>query len=407
MIARGIVVGARGGLIEARLPGGRVGDGVAIASMPSIGGTVCALNAQRALVAPHDAIAGIAYGTPVYTDVSARRTMLGTCAFGRAIDARGRPLDGGAPLQGAGVRLDLSPVLPEARTPIAEPFWTGVPVIDGLLTFGRGARIGIFGAPGSGKSSLLESIVCGSCADAVVIALIGERGREAQCWIERRCAYQTVVCATSDRCAPERVRATQIAVAQAAALRARGLHVLLVLDSLARVATALREIAVAAGESSGRGGFPPSVFADLAKLAESAGTAGSGSTTLLATVLDDGDERDPISDAARALLDGHLILSRRMADAGRFPAIDVLASASRTMPLVVPPQHLAAAGALRATLALLEQTADARRIGIDPTEAVAQRAVALEERIETFLRAGASNPAATVAQLFAIAAELA
>lgn len=406
MIARGAVIGARGGLVEARLPGARVGDGVTIATDPRIGGSVCALDAERVLIAAHGAIGGLGYGTPVFAASSGQHLMLGTCALGRAIDARGEPLDGRPPPCGARVALDWVPLAPEARSPMSEPFWTRVPVVDGLLTFGRGARVGIFGAPGAGKSTLLESIVRGARADAVVVALVGERGREAQCWIECRTSYDTVVCATSDRSAAERVRAAYVAAAHAAALRARGLHVLLVLDSLARVAAALREIAVAAGESTGRGGFPPSVFADLAKLVESAGAAGTGSTTLVATVLDDGDERDPVSDAARALLDGHVTLSRRLADAGRFPAIDVLASASRTMSSVARPEHLAAAAAVRAALALLDQVGDARRIGIEPADPAAQRAVAAEERIEAFLRAATADPAATVAHLSDLAAEL-
>lgn len=406
MIARGVVTGARGGLVEARLPGARVGDGVTIATDPPIGGRVCALDAAHALIAAHGSITGIGYGSPVVADPSVGYAMLGACALGRAIDARGEPLDAGPPLRGARVPLDLTPVAPDARSPVAQPFWTGVPAIDGLLTIGRGARIGIFGPPGAGKSTLVEAIVNGAAADAVVVAPIGERGREAQRWIERCGGHCTVVCATGDRSAAERVRAAQVAAAHAAALRRRGLHVLFVLDSLARVAAALREIAVAAGETAGRGGFPPSVFADLARLVESAGAVGTASTTLVATVLDDGDDRDPVSDAARALLDGHLALSRRLAEAGRFPAIDVLASASRTMPAVVQPAHLAAASAVRAAIALLDRTDDARRVGIEATDPATQRAVAGEEGIEAFLRDLAGEPDATVARLCSLAAGL-
>jgi flagellar biosynthesis/type III secretory pathway ATPase len=180
-----------------------------------------------------------------------RRLCLGACAFGRAIDGYGRPLDGGPPPLGRRVGVALCPPRPAERAAVETPLWTGVRVIDGLLTIGRGARVGIFGAPGAGKTTLLESVVDGCSADAVVVALVGERGREAQRWIARRNERTTIICATSDRPAPERVCAAQVAVAHARALRERGLQVLFVLDSLARVAAALREISVKAGESTG------------------------------------------------------------------------------------------------------------------------------------------------------------
>lgn len=402
MIARGIVLGTRGPLVEARLPGARVGDGVRIATrqLPA-GGHVCALDDSVVLVAPHAAIEGIARGTPLWIDWRVQSLALGSCALGRAIDARGAPLDGGPVLKGRRVAIVSRSPAPQMRTPIQRPFWTGVRIIDGLLTLGRGARLGIFGPPGTGKSSLLETIVAGCRADAIVIALVGERGREAERWIESRNARTTVVCATSDRPAAERIRAAAVAAAHAAALRERGLHVLLVLDSFARVAGALREVAVSCGESTGRGGYPPSVFAELARLVEVAGTLRSGSMTLLASVLDDGEDRDPVSDAARSLLDGHIALASRLAQAGRFPAIDVLASASRTMAAVASSAHAAAAQNVRRTLALLERIDDARRLGIEPTDASAARAVAAEEPLEAFARQGSDpiEPAATLAAL--------
>jgi FliI/YscN family ATPase len=318
--------------------------------------------------------------------VTAPRLALGTCALGRALDADGSPLDGGPALRGRMVALQLRSPRPDERVPIATPFWTGVRVIDGLLTIGRGARIGIFGAPGSGKSTLLESVVEGCAADAAVVALVGERGREANDWIGRCNDRTTIVCATSDRPAEVRLRAAHVAFAHAAALRERGLHVLLLLDSLARVASALREIAVARGESAGRGGFPPSVFADMARLVEVAGALADGSITLIATVIHDGDDRDPVSEAARALLDGHVVLALRLAEAGRFPAVDVPASASRTMDCVVAPQHRHAALRVRRALALLERVDDARALGIEPAGGDAAVAVASEHRIEAFLR---------------------
>jgi type III secretion protein N (ATPase) len=311
---------------------------------------------------------------------------LGTCAFGRAIDAHGVPLDGGPLLRGRMLSLNLHSPRPDDRVPITTPLWTGVRVIDGLLTIGRGARIGVFGAPGAGKTTLIESIVAGCSADAVVVGLVGERGREAQRWIERRNEWMTIVCATSDRPSSERVMASHAATAQAAALRERGLHVLLVLDSLARFSAASREIAIAAGESAGRGGFPPSVFAEMARLLEVAGATEHGSITLIATVLNDGDDRDPVSEAARSLLDGHVALSPRLAAAGRFPAVDVPASASRTMDAVANAPHLRAARRVRRALALLERIEDARALGIEPVDHAARSAIGNEKRLEMFLR---------------------
>lgn len=317
-----------------------------------------------------------------------RRLCLGACAFGRALDALGAPLDGGPPLRGRRVSLELRSPRPNERAAIGEPIWTGVRVIDGLLTIGRGARVGIFGAPGAGKTTLLESLVDGCAADAIVVALTGERGREAQHWIAQRNERTTVVCATSDRPASERVLAAHVAVAHAQALRERGLDVLLVLDSLARFAGASREIAVASGESAGRGGFPPSVFAELARLVEVAGAVCTGSITLIATVLSDGDDRDPVSEAARSILDGHIALSVALAQAGWFPAVDVLGSSSRTMDMVASEPHLRDARALRHTLSRLDRIKDARSLGIEPADGAARAAIAIESQIGNYLRQG-------------------
>lgn len=397
MIARGCVAEARGAWIAARLPGARVGDGVTIETDPPIAGHVAAVRSGDVVVAAHAGVAGVGRTTALRLDPSTRRVPLGTCALGRAIDARGRPLDGGPPLRGPRVCLDAIGIVPEDRVAVTQPFWTGLRAIDGVLAFGRGARIGLFGAPGCGKSVLVERMARGATADAVVVAAIGERGREAHRWIARCDARTTVVGATGDRPPAERVAAAFLAVAHANALRMRGLHVLLLLDSFARVAAALRELAIGAGEGAGRGGYPPSVFADLARIAEAAGASTTGSVTMVATVLDDGDERDPVSDAARSQLDGHVALSPRLARAGRFPAIDVVASTSRTMASVLSDAQLDDARRVRAALALLDRADDVRRAGIQPSDAATQRAIAAEERLERFLRQGeqACDPSET------------
>jgi FliI/YscN family ATPase len=313
---------------------------------------------------------------------------IGPWILGRALDAHGNSLDGRGAIDGPRVCVESPAPLPSARRAISEPLWTGVRCIDALLTIGRGARVGIFGAPGAGKSTLLETIVRGTRADAVTIGLIGERGREAQRWIANCDERTTVVCATSDRSPEERTRAADLAMAHASVLATRGLHVLVVFDSLARYAHALREMAVRSGESVGRGGYPPSVFARMAQLVERAGAFADGSVTMLATVLNDGEDHDPVSECARSLLDGHFQLAPRLAHAGRFPAIDVPASASRTMDGVVSPGHQRAAAAVRAALALLERCADARSLGIEPVDGPTQAAVAAEGALEALVRQG-------------------
>jgi FliI/YscN family ATPase len=339
------------------------------------------------------------------------RVVLGTALLGRAIGAGGALLDDGPPLHGLRRCVAADVPAPRERVAVTEPFWTGIRALDGPLAFGRGARIGIFGAPGAGKSTLLEQLVAGSRADATVVALIGERGREAERWLRAIGTRTSIVCATSDRSAAERLAAAGLAFAQAAALRSRGLHVLLVLDSLARVAAAARDVAIALGEPVGRAGFPPSVVARQARLLECAGALAGGSITLVATVLSEGPlEHDPVAEAARAALDGHVVLGARLAAAGWFPAIDLPASASRTLSEVASPAHRRAAGRLRAAVAALENARDARSLGLDPAagDPLLARAIAAEGRIGSFLRQpeGGADPAETLMEMTRIADSL-
>jgi type III secretion protein N (ATPase) len=410
---RGRVVGTLGETVAAVLPGAALGAGVRIlpASVPPVCGEIAALEGSQVRILPFSSLAGIAVGDPVETAAAARALPSGYALLGRAVDAAGLSLDGGPPLAPRPPRstaIGAAPA-PAERQALREVWWTGVAAIDGLLTIGRGARVGIFGAPGAGKTSLLEAIVGAARADAVVLALVGERGREAAGWLARLDRRTAIVCATSDRSSSERIRAAEAAMVQAETLRAGGLHVVLVVDSLARYVAALRERRNALGEAVGRGGYPPGVWSDLARFLERPGKTVRGSVTLLATVLSDGgDEREPLSDAARSLLDGHVVLSSELARAGRFPAIDILASASRTMAHVVDAEHLHCAAQVRAALARLARTADARELGLaaadDPALAAA---VAAEPALERFLHSpGPLDPERIRAELTGLAASL-
>ena len=405
MIGRSIgsVIDAHAGLVRANLPGVAIGDGVHIhAGEAMIRGFVQSLSNGAAMITPRGAIEGIVAGDMVSSTPAALTLPLGMAALGRAFDSSGRPLDARGPIDGLQTRLESRAPGADERAAVCSPLWTGVRVVDGLLTIGRGARIGLFGAPGVGKSTVLSMFARGISVDAVVVGLIGERGREAADWIERCNPRMSVICASSDRSAAERIAAAKAAMAQACALRSRGLDVLVILDSLARFGAALREVAVACGEPVGRGGFPASVFAQTAKLVETAGRTRTGSLTLVATVLSDGaDERDPLSDAARSLLDGHIVLTPALAHAGRYPAVDVLASASRTMEAVVEAGQAAAARSVRRALAALKESEDARSLGLAITDPVALRAQAAAGQLEDFLRQGevCINPAQTLDEL--------
>jgi FliI/YscN family ATPase len=412
MIARsiGTVVRTLGETVLASLPRARIGEGVFIhSSAGRVAGSVAAVERTRVAIAAFGSLTGVRVGDRVETSDEAQSCLLGFGALGRALDATGAPIDTRGALDALPTPVRGAPVAPAQRRPVEVPFWTGVRAIDGLLTIGRGARIGIFGAPGTGKTTLLETIVSGARADAVVLALVGERGREAASWLARVDSRMTVVCATSDRSAAERSRAAEIAVAQAVTLRDRGLHVLLVIDSLARYCGALREQRVGLGEAVGRGGYPPSVFADLARLLERAGNAARGSMTLVASVLSDGaDEREPLSDAARSFLDGHVLLSNDLARAGHYPAIDILASTSRTMQAVVQEQHRHDAATVRTSLALLAQTKEARRFGlVNQADPALAKAIAFADEIDRFTaQTGSSTPAQMLADLGALARHL-
>jgi FliI/YscN family ATPase len=315
----------------------------------------------------------------------------GSALLGRVIDALGQPLDGGPPLVGRDRRVHAESPAALSRAPVCKVFSTGVSAIDGLLTCGRGQRLGVFAGSGVGKSVLMGMIARGASADVNVIALIGERGREVRDFVEdvlgrEGLARSVVVVATSDRPPMQRFKGPYTAVTIAEAFREAGRDVLFMMDSVTRFAGAAREIGLAVGEPPTLRGYPPSLFANLPRLVERLGNDEHGSITGLLTVLVDGDDlNEPVSDALRGYLDGHVVLDRRIAARGKFPAINALASVSRLMPAVATREHREAATRLREWLAHYEENRDliqvgAYRAGADPLlDAAIQKNGAIEK----------------------------
>jgi flagellum-specific ATP synthase len=318
---------------------------------------------------PLGPLAGLRVGQSARAVRGGPRVPTGPALLGRVLDGLGRPIDGRGPLVGPTVRSADRAPSPMERARIETPLATGVRALDTLVTLGRGQRIGLFAGSGVGKSSLLSMIARGSEAQVCVIALVGERGREVREFLEddlgpEGLARSVVVVATSDEPALVRLRAADTATSIAESFRADGAHALLMMDSLTRVAMAQREIGLSAGEPPATRGYPPSAFALLARLLERAGTARSGSVTGIYTVLVDGDDHnEPVADTARSILDGHVVLDRKLAVMGHYPPIDVLGSISRVATKVNPPERTAAATALRRVLAARRSAQDLIDVG--------------------------------------------
>ena len=357
---------------------------------------VVGVRGHRTLLMPLGVTEGLEVGTPVRRVAGAARAEVGAALLGRVVDGLGRPLDGGPP-----PRLDAerplygAPVSPLLRRPIEAPLATGVRALDGLLTVARGQRIGIFAGGGVGKSTLLGMLIRRMRADVAVVALIGERGREVQEFVGQTLGPEglertVVVAATSAEPPLVRARGALYATAIAEHFRDQGKSVLLLMDSLTRYAMALREIGLAIGEPPTTKGYTPTVFAALPRLLERAGTTtGPGAITGVYSVLVEGDDlSDPIADAARAILDGHVVLSRRLAERGHFPAIDVSMSVSRCMPQVTSPERRALAEKARATLSAYAEAEDLVSIGAYREGAVPRLDDALRHMpaLESFLR---------------------
>jgi flagellum-specific ATP synthase len=319
---------------------------------------------------PLNATQGIQYGDEVQALGATPSLAVGEQMQGRILNALGEPLDGlPAPRVRAMWPLDGDAPMPMEREPIRESLETGVRVIDGMLTVGRGQRMGIFGGSGVGKSTLIGMMTRNTAADLTVVGLVGERGREVREFVEHSLGVEglkrsVVLVSTSDQSPLLRMRAAMAATCVAEFHAARGKQVLLVLDSLTRYAMAAREVGLAAGEPPASKGYTPSVFTRLAKLVERVGNFGTGSITAFYTVLMEGDDQqDPIVDAVRSFLDGHIVLSRAMASAGHYPPVEVLDSLSRLMPAVTSREHMEKAAQVRRLLSTYAKNEDLVRIG--------------------------------------------
>lgn len=359
-------------MIESQGPASSIGDMCLIhtGKNQKIKSEVVGFRDEIVILMPYSAVSEIAPGSIVEATRKPLEIKVGTGLIGKALDAIGNPLDGGAlPYGLSAVATEQDPPNPLSRPPIDEGIETGVRMIDSLLTVGKGQRVGIFAGSGVGKSTLLGMIARNTTADLNVIALVGERGREVREFIERDLGpvglkRSIVVVATSDQPPLMRIKAAYTATAIAEFFRDRGMNVMLMMDSVTRVAMAQRELGLAVGEPPTTKGYTPSVFSILPRLLERTGTNNKGTITAFYTVLVDGDDmNEPIADTVRGILDGHFVLDRDLANKGQFPAINILKSISRIMAHIIDPAHAKAAEKVRQFMSAYLEAEDLINIG--------------------------------------------
>jgi flagellum-specific ATP synthase len=394
-LTRGKVIGAVGLRVTVSGLAARVGDLLRMGEGDeAVLAEVAALDGDKLSCMPLGPLSGIGTGTPVTSTGGPLRVSVGPDLRGRILDGLGRPMDGGPPLRGELVSIEAAPPSAMERQLVDAPMPLGVRVLDTLVPCGRGQRIGIFAGSGVGKSSLMSMITRGTSAEINVVALVGERGREVREFIEHDLgpeglARSVVVIATSDAAPLVRLRAAAVATRIAEYYRDEGADVLLMMDSVTRAAMAQREIGLSVGEPPATRGYPPSVFAMLASLLERAGPGARGSITGLYTVLVEGDDHnEPIADAARSILDGHVVLDRKLATAGHFPAIQALDSVSRVANKITTREQRADATELRRLMAAHREVRELVEIGayVPGTNPEADRANAIWPHINAFLR---------------------
>lgn len=394
----GKVLRVIGVMIESQGPAANIGEVCYIHTAnnkQTILSEVVGFNNEKIILMPFSEVTEIGPGCLVESTGEALTIRIGRSLIGHVVDSLGNSLDNTPLPKGLSSYLtSQSPPNPMNRAPIKEPIQVGVRSIDSLLTVGKGQRIGIFSGSGVGKSTLLGMIARNSGADINVIALIGERGREVREFIERDLGEEglkksIVVVATSDQPALMRIKGAYTATAISEYFRDLGYDVNLLMDSVTRVAMAQREVGLATGEPPTTKGYTPSVFATLPKLLERTGTSNRGTITAFYTVLVDGDDmNEPIADTVRGILDGHLVLDRKLAEQGHFPAINVLKSISRVMNQVVSLEHINAAQQLRQLIAAYEENSELIQIGAykHGTDAEIDKAIAYHPKIRSFLK---------------------
>jgi flagellum-specific ATP synthase len=396
LTCKGAITKVSGLVLESNGPNVGLGElcGIHLDNGNRILAEVIGFRSGNLVLLPLEDIGGVRQGNIVTSRAKQRNLTVGNGLLGRVIDGLGRPIDGKGPLVGDVTRpVDNISVPPLTRKMISEPLSLGIRSIDGMLTCGRGQRVGIFAGSGVGKSVLLGEIANSTEAEINVVALVGERGREVREFIEEDLgpeglARSVIVVSTSDSAPVQRVRASFVAVTIAEYFRDQGKDVLFMMDSLTRLAQAQREIGLAAGEPPASKGYCPSVFTMMPRLIERLGCSDKGSITGILTVLTEGDDmNDPVADSARSLLDGHFVLSRKLAEKGHYPAIDILQSISRLMGVVVSPEHRAAASKLKEIYAVYADAEDLINIGayVAGSNRRIDGAVALIDRINAFL----------------------